>query len=202
MSSVWRETGARRRRSAHNTTVESEGAGLDSTDLRRLIASGVASGERWAELGSGEGNFTLTLAELLGEQGSIVSVDWDSRAIATQRRRLAVSRPGATVEHRIADFTADLGLSGLDGILMANCLHFLPDPTPVLRLVRGYLAGGGRLLVVEYDSDRGNHWVPHPFSYSRWAVMAAGAGFSGTRVLARYPGRFLGGMYSALSELL
>ena len=171
-------------------------------DLRRLIAGGVASGGRWAELGSGEGNFTLTLAELLGDQGSIVSVDRDSRAITTQRKRFAVSRPGSSVEHRVADFTADLGLSGLDGVLMANCLHFLVDPTPALKLVRGYLAGGGRLLVVEYDSDSGNHWVPHPFSYPSWALIAAAAGFSGTRLLARHPGRFLGGMYSALSERL
>gem|GEM_PF-6586888 len=52
---------------------------------------------------------------------------------------------------------------------------------------------------MEYGSDRGNPWVPHPFSYQRWEQMAATAGFDRTRLLGTVPSRYLGSMYSAIT---
>ena len=60
-------------------------------------------------------------------------------------------------------------------------------------------AAGGTLLLVEYDTDHGNMWVPHPLSYPAWERLAARAGLVGTRLLERYAGSFMSGMYSALS---
>ena len=82
---------------------------------------------------------------------------------------------------------------------MANALHFVEDKVAVLALVRGYLKHGGRLLLVEYDSDRGNPYVPHPLSFETWQDLAAAAGFVETRKLATVPSRFLQRIYSALS---
>ena len=84
-------------------------------------------------------------------------------------------------------------------MVMANSLHFIEDKAAVLALVRGYLKRGGRLLLVEYDSDRGNHWVPHPMSFETWRDVATDAGFLDTRKLATVPSRFLHSIYSALS---
>jgi hypothetical protein len=56
------------------------------------------------------------------------------------------------------------------------------------------------LLLVEYDADRGNAWVPHPMSFDTWRDLADANGFSGTRKLASVPSRFLGRIYSAVSE--
>jgi hypothetical protein len=69
----------------------------------------------------------------------------------------------------------------------------------VLRLVRGYLRDGGRLVLVEYDTDHGNHWVPFPVSLRSWMTLAADAGFREIRPLASLPSRFLGSIYSAVS---
>jgi SAM-dependent methyltransferase len=82
---------------------------------------------------------------------------------------------------------------------MANSLHFVRDKQPVLASVKAMLRPGGRLIVVEYGSDRGNPWVPHPFTYARWELMAAEAGFERTRQLATVPSRYLGSMYSAVT---
>jgi len=82
---------------------------------------------------------------------------------------------------------------------MANSLHFVEDKLPVLALVRGYLKHGGRLVLVEYDSDRGNTWVPHPMTFETWSAIATDAGFLDTRRLATVPSRFLRRIYSALS---
>jgi hypothetical protein len=61
------------------------------------------------------------------------------------------------------------------------------------------LRPGGRLIIVEYGADRGNPWVPYPFSYESWLPMAARAGFKSPRLLRTVPSRWLGSMYSALS---
>jgi SAM-dependent methyltransferase len=92
-----------------------------------------------------------------------------------------------------------LELPPLDGIVMANSFHFERDKLAVLRLVRGYLRPAGRLVLVEYDTDHGNPWVPFPLSFGTWATLAAEAGFRETGRLASVPSRFLGSIYSALS---
>ena len=150
-----------------------------------------ARGGRWADLGAGEGAFTLALAELLGPGAHILAVDRDPRRLEAIRGRFDV---------RVADFTQPLDLRDLDGVLMANSLHFVRDKEPVLRAVHGTLKVGGRLVIVEYGTDRGNAWVPHPFTYAQWETMAARAGFSNTKLLKTVPSRWLGSMYSAVSE--
>ena len=68
-----------------------------------------------------------------------------------------------------------------------------------LRLVGSYLRPAGRLILVEYDTDHGNRWVPFPLSFRSWATVAAEAGFRETQRLTSVPSRFLGSIYSALS---
>ncbi len=107
--------------------------------------------------------------------------------------------PANSVEYINADFTHPLQLPPLDGIVMANSLHFVRKKEPVLQLVRGYLRPGGRLLVVEYSTDSGNMWVPYPFSYKTWETLARQNGFTEPQLLATVPSRFFDGMYSAMS---
>jgi SAM-dependent methyltransferase len=173
---------------------------VDHADHVRLIREGVSGGGlTWADLGSGEGAFTLALADLLGPSGSIHTVDRDRVAIEVQLQGLGDAFPGIAVTPIVADFTVPLELPPLDGIVMANSLHFVRDKAPVLELVRSYLRPGGRLVLVEYGADRGNPWVPHPLSFATWSRVAAAAGFRDTRQLASVPSPFLGSIYSALS---
>jgi SAM-dependent methyltransferase len=153
----------------------------------------------WADLGSGTGAFTLALADLLGRGGRIVSVDRDAAALRQQAGAMAARFPGVTLEQRVADFTRDLGLPPLDGVVMANALHFRRDREAMVRTVRDMLRPGGRFVLVEYDADRGNPWVPYPLSFDTWRAMAVAAGFDEPRLLGRVPSRFLGAIYSALA---
>lgn len=173
---------------------------MKHSDHVRLLRDGVVGGGTdWADLGSGEGAFTLALADLLGPAGSIHSVDRDARALEVQSRRLRQAYPDSQLTTLVADFATPLPLPPLDGIVMANSLHFERDQLAVLRLVRDYLRPSGRLVIVEYDTDRGNQWVPHPFSFHTWTTLAASAGYRDSRKLASVPSRFLGAIYSALS---
>jgi SAM-dependent methyltransferase len=165
-----------------------------------LLRGGVPGpGGYWADLGSGTGAFTLALADLLGPGGRILSVDRDHGALRQQEASMRARFPDVPVDYLTADFTRPLEAPALDGVVMANALHFHRDKLPIIRRVRDSLRPGGRLILVEYDTDRGNPWVPHPLSYQSWEAMAREAGFAEVRLLAIRPSRFLGRIYSALS---
>ena len=153
----------------------------------------------WADFGSGAGAFTLALADLIGPTGHIYSVDQNGSALREQERVMSSRFPNTTVHYLSADFTRHLDIPPLDGIVMANSLHYVRKKDPVLQLIRSYLKPAGRLLIVEYNAERGNMWVPYPFSYRTWEVLAGQNGFSSTQLLATVPSRFFGEIYSAVS---
>jgi len=173
---------------------------MDHADHVRLLRGGVTPGGTWADLGAGAGAFTFALAELVGRGGEVIAVDRDRGALRDLEH--ALRSGGATVRSLAADFTKPIDLASLDGVVMANSLHFVRDKAPVLALVHKMLKPFGRLLLVEYDADGGNAWVPHPMSFETWRDLADANGFSGTRKLASVPSRFLGRIFSAESVRL
>jgi ubiquinone/menaquinone biosynthesis C-methylase UbiE len=175
---------------------------MDHQDHVNLLRAGVPGpGGVWADLGSGTGAFTLALAELLGPGGEIYSVDTDAAALRRQERSMRARFPQVAVHYRVADYCQPLALPLLDGVVMANSLHFQRERDHAVGLVQGYLRPGGRLILVEYDTDRGNPWVPCPLSYETWREVAQRNGLIGTTRLAKRPSRFLGHIYSALSRM-
>ena len=179
---------------------------MNHDDHVRLIADGVGRGSSgvWADFGAGTGAFTLALRDVAGPQVTIIAVDRDS----TDLRRLdeAMDRyfPGADLRLLAADFTRPLDLPPLDGIVAANAIHYVPwrEQTALLQRWREYLAPEGRLIVVEYDADRGNRWVPFPLSFTQLATVAPAAGFAPPSLLATVPSRFLGRMYAAVTRVI
>ncbi len=168
-------------------------------DRTRLIREAVhGAGLIWADLGSGAGAFTEALAGLVGDGARIYSVDVDAAGLREQEREILRRVPGVELITIRSDFSAPLDLPPLDGIVMANALHFQADACGVLSHVTRWLKPGGRLVLVEYDIDRPNPWVPFPVPFSRLADIAACAGLSEPRLLDSAPSRYHRRMYSAL----
>lgn len=175
---------------------------MNHTDHVNLLRRGVpAPGGIWADFGSGAGAFTLALAELLGSSGEIYSIDKDRGVLREQEQVIQARFPHTTVHYLPADFTQSLKLPRLDGIVLANALHFQKYATQgqVVQLLKSYLRPDGRLLLVEYNVDRGNFWVPHPRAYQSWEKLARECGFAHTQLLATVPSRFLQEIYAAVS---
>lgn len=173
---------------------------MDHTDHTNLLRNGVtAAGGVWADLGAGAGAFTLALAELIGPAGEIYCIDQDAHALRANEQAMRANFPETSVQYPVADFTLQLPLPSLDGIVMANALHFEQEQLDVVQLLRSYLRPAGRLIIVEYNVERGNFAVPHAVPYRRWERLARDAGFAHTELLARRPSRFLREIYSAVS---
>jgi SAM-dependent methyltransferase len=178
---------------------------MDHDDHVALLRPGVPPGGSWADIGAGDGAFTLALADLLGPGGRIVAVDRDARALRHNAAKVAERFPATTLETLVADLRGPLdigGVEGLDGIVVANSLHFVAQDrqADVVRGLTGLLRPGARFVIVEYDVERGNPWVPHPISHRAWEWIAMAAGLVDTRLVGRVPSRFLGSIYSAVSR--
>jgi SAM-dependent methyltransferase len=181
---------------------------MDHADHVGLIRAGVSANpeaaplRRWLELGAGEGAFTLALADLLGPGAEITAIDRDAEALRRLAGEMTARFPAARLTTLTADFDRPFALVGrpYDGLLAANALHFVRDPAAVIARLVPLLRPAARVVVLEYDADRGNPWVPHPFSYRTWQRIAADAGLVGTREIGRVPSRFLGAIYAAASD--
>lgn len=152
---------------------------MDRTEMRALIAGSVPEpGGTWADLGAGTGNFTFALAELLGPDATIYAIDHDASAIRRLRERTDRPVHAATIVPLVGDFTLPLDLPPLDGLLMANVLHFMRDQKAVLTHAVRALRPGGRLVLVEYEVVHPRPWVPFPVPLARFRALAEAAGLS------------------------
>lgn len=173
---------------------------MDHSDHVELLREGIEHpGGVWADFGAGTGAFTLALVELAGEESVVHAIDRDATALSRNREAMGVRFPDARVSYHAADFTRPLPLPRLDGIIMANALHFQRDAMAVMSRTRRYLRPGGRLLLVEYNIDWSSAAVPFPVPYEAWQGIARAAGFTGGRLLARRPSRALDEIYSAVA---
>jgi ubiquinone/menaquinone biosynthesis C-methylase UbiE len=172
---------------------------MDHNDHVRLLQpADLPPGGTWADLGAGSGAFTLALRELAGPETVIYAVDKDRARLAELEGAWRACFGDTRGLHLLnADFSRALEIPLLDGIVMANSLHFFRDKRKTLEHVRMLLKTGGVLLLVEYNVDSGNPWVPFPLSFETWRRLAPQAGFSEPRLLATHPSSFLREFYAA-----
>ena len=174
---------------------------MNHADHVHLVEGGVGrdSGGVWADMGAGTGAFTLAIRDLAGPSVDIFAVDHDRRALSSLQDQMDRHFPGTRLRLLHADFAQAMALPPLEGILAANAIHFVRDQAALLRSWRPLLTPGGRLVVVEYDADAGNRWVPYPLSFAALTALAPEAGFTPPVRLGTRPSRFLGQIYAAVA---
>lgn len=127
---------------------------------------------RWADLGCGSGLFTKVLSGRLANGSTIYAIDK-----AVQSTFLSTNEEVKIVTQQ-ADFVKDdLLFPGLNGILMANTLHYVQDKKAFLQKLRPYLLQEIVFIIVEYDNAKANPWVPYPISFSEIKELFGEAGY-------------------------
>lgn len=140
----------------------------------------------WADLGCGSGLFTRALSSFLAPGSKVYAIDKNS--ILTSQ----ISSNGVDIIPVTADFIRDpLPEKDLDGILMANALHYVKDKPTFLSESHHYLKHHASFLVVEYDTDVPViPWVPYPEKFSGLQSLFQAAGYSSGQRLGEHPSAF------------
>jgi predicted methyltransferase len=127
-----------------------------------VAAARVQAGMSVADIGAGEGYYTVRLSPLVGPRGRVLAQD----IVPETRDRLAerVQREG------LDNVTVRLGLpadpklppGGLDRIFLVHMYHEVTDPYAFLWHLVGGMKPGGEVIVVDADRPVKRHGIPPP----------------------------------------
>ncbi len=149
--------------------------------------------ETWADLGCGNGTFTYALAELLQHKSSIYAID-------QQKQKLHQIYAEIPITFQQADFANDLlRLPPLNGILMANSLHYVKDQHALIKKLEGcFINDNKRWIIIEYEHQVANQWEPYPVPFDQLNTLYRQFGYSSITKIAERKSTFGGMMYAAL----
>ena len=161
---------------------------------RGISTSGIS--QAWADLGAGTGLFTKALSTLLPEGSTIYAIDQDSKALAG----IVSASPHVVLKKISMNFVNDqLKLEPLDGIVMANALHFVSDKKSFLIKIKQALKRSAHVVIIEYDHESPNAWVPYPISYQSLEKLANDVGAPSIEKIGLTPSKYgEANIYSAL----
>jgi ubiquinone/menaquinone biosynthesis C-methylase UbiE len=151
--------------------------------------------QRWADLGAGQGVFTRALASLLPPRSVIYAIDANKQALDKLSFKSEVS-----VQKIVGDLTDEQIIpSPLDGILLANAVHYVRNKRELFNMLLRKLDMEGRIIVVEYDLEKANPWVPYPMPFRSLVEHTQSLGLRLPKEIGRVPSRLnTSEIYSAL----
>jgi ubiquinone/menaquinone biosynthesis C-methylase UbiE len=119
----------------------------------------ISEGMTVADIGAGDGYYTVRLAEKVGNSGRVLAQDID---------RDALRRLGSRVEReRLDNVSIKLGSAddphlppdSFDRIFMVHMYHEVAEPYALLWRMRDALREGGQVIVVEVDRPSDQHGI-------------------------------------------
>jgi SAM-dependent methyltransferase len=150
--------------------------------------------QSWCDLGSGRGTFTIALAQLLAPRSKIYAVDLEEKGL----KGIPDQHQGVEIRKVVGDLrSSSLRLPTVDGILMANTLHFIQEQQVFLQRLLGV---ADCFVIVEYERSAPHRWGPYPVGFERLQQLFNEAGVERVEKLATRPSRFGGTMYSAFAQ--
>jgi len=147
-------------------------------------ALGVAPGAVVADVGAGQGFYTVRLAKAVGDTGKVYAVDVSASALQSLRDRVADEKLGNVdvIEGAVDDPRLPTG--SLDAVLIVNAYHEMTEHQKMLSHIRAALKPGGRLVILEpispslRDRERAEQTRQHEIAPSIVQQEAKSAGFA------------------------
>lgn len=139
----------------------------------------------WSDLGCGNGTFTLALATLLSPGSQVYAIDHNAASL----QQVPQNYNQVSIQKYQADFIhGNFPFHAIDGILMANALHYVQHKADFIKKTAAILKQDGCFLIVEYNTDQPVPvWVPFPASFTTLQSLFQDAGFSTVQQLSERP---------------
>lgn len=116
-------------------------------------------GQRVLDLGCGTGDLSRELAGWVAPDGEVTGVDFSRAMVAEANWRQASSDPPVTFEEGDAAHLR-FDSATFDACWTERMLCHVPDPTSVLREMARVLRPGGRVVIIDVDTD--GTMIDHP----------------------------------------
>lgn len=142
-----------------------------------LRRSGLRSGMRVLDIGSGVGDVSLLAAKIVGNEGAVLGIDKAASSLEIARRRVAAlgAQNISFEESDLAEFESD---KKFDAIIGRFVLSYIPDRSAVLKKLTRYLNPGAIVAFLEIDMTQISQVPPSELftQARRWVLEAFAAG--------------------------
>lgn len=155
------------------STQFSTEAQRDSQGEAKVVMDLAAIGEGTtvADLGAGEGYYTIRLAQRVGKKGRVLAEDIDPGAIQRLGQRVLHDRlDNVSIKTGAAD-NPNLPGGSFDRIFMVHMYHEVTEPYAFLWKLRPALKAGGQVIVVDLDRPTGQHGIPPALLFCEFGAL-------------------------------
>lgn len=144
------------------------GNGFTTEDLRDSVGeaqvvmdlAAIKDGTTVADIGAGDGYYTVRLASRVGAKGRVLAQDIDKAAIQRLGQRVERDRlDNVAIKLGAAD-DPRLPSGSFDRIFLVHMYHEVTEPYAFLWRMRPALRKGGQIIVVDIDRPTGEHGIP------------------------------------------
>ncbi len=122
--------------------------------------AGIAPGSFVADIGAGEGYYTIRLSERVGPKGRVAAQDIVPRVVLNLGDRVARENLDNVSIKLGEPANPKLSANSFDRILMVHMYHEIQQPYEFLWNLRPALKRGGRVIVVDADRPTHSHGTP------------------------------------------
>lgn len=153
--------------------------------------AGIQLGTTVADIGAGEGYYTIRLAERVGPKGRVLAQDINRGALDRLGERVTREQlDNVAIKEGAAD-DPRLPENSFDRIFMVHMYHEIQEPYAFLWRMRPALAKGGHVIVVDRDRATDRHGIPPKLLFCEFdAVGYRLTGFTEQLKLGGYIARF------------
>lgn len=124
-----------------------------------------------ADIGAGEGYYTVRLAERVGADGRVLAQDISRDALERLGRRVEKERL-ENISIKLGEASdPQLPTDSFDRIFMVHMYHEVTDPYAFLWRMWPALNTGGQIIVVESDTPVGRHGLPHTLLFCEFEAI-------------------------------
>ena len=153
--------------------------------------AGIQLGTTVADIGAGEGYYTIRLAERVGPKGRVLAQDINRGALNRLGERVTREQLDNVAIKEGAVDDPRLPPNSFDRIFMVHMYHEIEEPYAFLWRMRPALAKGGQVIVVDRDQATHRHGIPPKLLFCEFdAVGYRLTGFTEQLKLGGYIARF------------